>query len=188
MTADAILTGLHLIFATIWVGPQLLVAAAVVPALRTIDDDRTRIATLRRFTRRFNLVAWPAMAGLIITGLILESDRREEVQAIAAPFGGEIFDVRWGYIFSAKMALVVVAVVAVALHSFVTGPRILALLEAAAERSEADAERSEADAEGPAQRLRRWSLILAVLGLLASLLVVIAAGFLQEDGFALRGI
>lgn len=181
MTADAILTGLHLIFATIWVGPQLLVAAAVVPALRTIDDDRTRIATLRRFTRRFNLVAWPAMAGLIITGLILESDRREEVQAIAAPFGGEIFDVRWGYIFSAKMALVVVAVVAVALHSFVTGPRILALLEAAAERS-------EADAEGPAQRLRRWSLILAVLGLLASLLVVIAAGFLQEDGFALRGI
>ena len=178
MTADAILTGLHVLFATVWVGPQLLVAVAVVPALRAIDDDRARVATLRRFTRRFNLVAWPAMAGLIITGLILESDRREEVEAIA---GGEIFDVRWGYIFSAKIAIVIVAVIAVALHSFVTGPRVLALLEAAAERS-------EAGAEGRAQRLRRWSVLLAVVGLLASLLVVIAAGFLQEEGFALRRI
>ncbi|MCY3886205.1 MAG: CopD family protein [Chloroflexi bacterium] len=181
MTGDAILTGLHVLFATIWVGPQLLAAAAVVPALRAIDDDRTRLATLRRFTRRFNLVAWPAMAGLVITGLIMEAERRAAVEAIAAPFGGDIFDVRWGYIFSAKMAIVLVAILAVALHSFVTGPRILALLEAAAERS-------EAGAQARAQRLRRWSVLLAVIGLLASLLTVIAAGFLQEDALALRQI
>ena len=178
MTVDAILIGLHILFATVWVGPQLLVAAAVVPALRGIDDDRIRIATLRRFTRRFNFVAWPSIAGLVITGAILESDRRGDIETFT---GGDVFDVRWGYIFSAKIAIVIVAVAAVALHSFVTGPRVLALLEAAAERS-------EAGAEGRAQRLRRWSVLLSVVGLLASLLVVIAAGFLQEDGFALRQI
>ena len=79
------------------------------------------------------------------------------------------------------MAIVLVAILAVALHSFVTGPRILALLEAAAERS-------EAGAQARAQRLRRWSVLLAVIGLLASLLTVIAAGFLQEDALALRQI
>ena len=180
MTGDAILTGFHILFATIWVGPQVLVAAAVIPALHGISDDRTRIDVLDRFTRRFNLVAWPAMLGLLITGGILVADRIDEVRDIARAVGGDnIYDVRWGYIFGAKMALVALAVLMVALHSFLIGPTLVRLQRAAAERS-------EADGSDRARALRRWSVLLAVGGLIASIFIIIAAGFL-EGAFALRG-
>ena len=181
MTGDAILTGLHILFATIWVGPQLLVAVAVVPALRGIDDERARLEAIQRFARRFNLVAWPAMLGLVITGGIKLADRLDEVRDAARALGGDtIYDVRWGYIFDVKIGMVIVAVALVALHSFVIGPRLVALQRRTLERA-------EAGAPAEVQALRKWSMALAGGGLLLSILVVIAAGFLAED-FALQGI
>lgn len=176
MTGDAILSGLHILFATIWVGPQLLVAVAVVPALRSVADERVRLEAIQRFGRRFNLVAWPAMLGLVITGGIKLADRIDEVKAFG---GGSIYNVRWGYLFDVKIGMVIAAVALVALHSFVIGPRLVALQRRTLERG-------EAGAPAEVKALRRWSMALAVGGLLLSILVVLAAGFLGED-FALRG-
>ncbi|HEY8480820.1 MAG TPA: hypothetical protein VIL71_13425 [Spirillospora sp.] len=60
-TADVRLF-LHVLAATIWVGGQL-VLAALVPALRGFEGV-TKVAA-----RRFNMVAWPAYAVLVLTGV-----------------------------------------------------------------------------------------------------------------------
>jgi len=54
---------LHVLAATVWVGGQLTLAA-LVPALRGLGAEIPRAAA-----RRFNQVAWPAFAVLIVTGV-----------------------------------------------------------------------------------------------------------------------
>jgi putative copper export protein len=53
---------LHVLAATIWVGGQITLGA-LVPALRGYEGV-TKIAA-----RRFNMVAWPAFAVLVLTGI-----------------------------------------------------------------------------------------------------------------------
>src|SRR5512145_2497758 len=54
---------LHVLAATVWVGGQLTLAG-LVPGLRAIAPDAPRTVA-----RRFNRIAWPAFAVLILTGL-----------------------------------------------------------------------------------------------------------------------
>jgi putative copper export protein len=63
VTWDTIRLFLHVLAATVWVGGQLTLAA-LVPVLRKSGADIPRTAA-----RRFNQVAWPAFAVLIITGI-----------------------------------------------------------------------------------------------------------------------
>ena len=60
---DTIRLFLHVLAATIWVGGQITLAA-LVPVLRRLGAEIPRTAA-----RRFNLVAWPAFAVLVITGV-----------------------------------------------------------------------------------------------------------------------
>jgi putative copper export protein len=54
---------LHVTAATIWVGGQLTLAG-LVPGLRALGDDAPR-----RVAARFNRIAWPAFAVLVVTGI-----------------------------------------------------------------------------------------------------------------------
>jgi putative copper export protein len=60
---DTIRLFLHVLAATIWVGGQLTLAA-LVPALRRMGTNVTAGAA-----RRFNQVAWPTFAVLVLTGI-----------------------------------------------------------------------------------------------------------------------
>jgi putative copper export protein len=60
---DTVRLFLHVLAATIWVGGQLTLAAQV-PVLRRMGANVTAGAA-----RRFNQVAWPAFAALVITGI-----------------------------------------------------------------------------------------------------------------------
>ena len=60
---DTIRLFLHVLAATIWVGGQLTLAA-LVPVLRRLGAEVPRAAA-----RAFNLVAWPAFAVLLLTGV-----------------------------------------------------------------------------------------------------------------------
>jgi putative copper export protein len=60
---EALRLSLHVLAATIWVGGQL-VLAALVPVLRGAGGEVVRSAA-----RRFNAVAWPAFAVLVLTGV-----------------------------------------------------------------------------------------------------------------------
>jgi putative copper export protein len=59
---DTIRLFLHVLAATVWVGGQITLAA-LVPVLRRLGADIPRAAA-----RRFNQVAWPSFAVLVITG------------------------------------------------------------------------------------------------------------------------
>jgi hypothetical protein len=60
---DTIRLFLHVLAATVWVGGQI-VLAALVPVLRRLGAGIPRAAA-----RRFNQVAWPAFAVLVVTGV-----------------------------------------------------------------------------------------------------------------------
>jgi putative copper export protein len=61
--ADTIRLYLHVLAAAVWVGGQLTLAG-LVPGLRAISPDAPRAVA-----RRFNRIAWPAYAVLLITGI-----------------------------------------------------------------------------------------------------------------------
>jgi putative copper export protein len=60
---DTVRLFLHVLAATVWVGGQITLVA-LVPALRRLGAGIPRAAA-----RRFNQVAWPAFAILVITGI-----------------------------------------------------------------------------------------------------------------------
>jgi putative copper export protein len=96
---DTIRLFLHVLGATVWVGGQLTLAA-LVPALRGLGAGVTRTAA-----RRFNQVAWPAFAVLLITGVWNVVAVRDEVTG----------DYRTTLII--KLAVVAASGVAAALHA-----------------------------------------------------------------------
>jgi putative copper export protein len=53
----------HVLAASVWVGGQITLAG-LVPGLRRLGPDAPRAVA-----RRFNLVAWPAFAVLVLTGI-----------------------------------------------------------------------------------------------------------------------
>ena len=65
---------LHVLAATVWVGGQIVLAAAV-PALRRAGADAPRAAA-----RAYSRVAWPAFAVLVATGIwnVAASDDRTD--------------------------------------------------------------------------------------------------------------
>lgn len=60
---DTVRLFLHVLAATVWVGGQITLAA-LVPVLRRLGAGIPRAAA-----RRFNQVAWPAFAVLVVTGI-----------------------------------------------------------------------------------------------------------------------
>jgi putative copper export protein len=67
VTAATIRLFLHVLGATVWVGGQITLAG-LVPGLRTLGPEAGPEAT-RAAARRFNLIAWPAFALLVVTGV-----------------------------------------------------------------------------------------------------------------------
>jgi len=63
VTADTIRLFLHVLAATVWVGGQITLAG-LVPGLRELGEDAPRTVA-----RRFNRIAWPAFAILVLTGI-----------------------------------------------------------------------------------------------------------------------
>jgi putative copper export protein len=60
---DTIRLFIHVLAATVWVGGQLTLAG-LVPGLRALSPDAPRAVA-----RRFNRIAWPAFAVLVVTGI-----------------------------------------------------------------------------------------------------------------------
>jgi putative copper export protein len=67
VTAETVRLFLHVLGATVWVGGQITLAG-LVPGLRTLGPVAGPEAT-RAAARRFNVVAWPAFALLVVTGV-----------------------------------------------------------------------------------------------------------------------
>lgn len=157
---------LHIVAVTVWVGPQFFMFLVTVPALRAIDDPQVRLRVMRIIIYRFGWLAWGAMAVIVLTGISDLFDAMEDFPYVFDP------DFRYVWIFGTKMALVGLTVLLTALHTFIVGPRQLRLHE------EMGSDSSEL------ARLRRTSVALSSLALLASLAVVFAGALLGNHEFS----
>jgi putative copper export protein len=103
---------IHVTAATIWVGGQLTLAG-LVPGLRAISPDAPRAVA-----RRFNRIAWPAFAVLVVTGIwnVIEIDPS--------------FATAYGRTLLVKIAVVAVSGIAAFIHSNARSKSLLALFGA----------------------------------------------------------
>jgi putative copper export protein len=109
---DTIRLFLHVLAATIWVGGQITLAA-LVPVLRRLGTEIPRAAA-----RRFNQVAWPAFAVLVITGIW-------NIAAVHAQIHGS-----YETTLVVKLIAVVISGIAAALHARAQNPRWIAVFGA----------------------------------------------------------
>ncbi len=163
-----------MVAAAVWVGPQFFMFVATVPALRAIEDPQVRLRVLRIIANRFGWLAWGALVVLVLSGISNLFDRIDD--------GFDVFDrgQRYYWIFNAKMGLLLLAVIATALHSFVIGPRQIRLQEEAIAAGRRDPEGAAA--------LRRLSIVLSSVVLLASLGILFAAALLSNEPFSFHPV
>ena len=161
---EAVNPWIHIMAATIWVGPQVFLFVAAVPALRTVEDTQVRARAMRVLTTRFGYLAWGALAVLVITGIanLYEHDLDVDV----------LFERNFGIIFQVKMTLLIATVALTAVHSFVIGPRLLNMQESVADEAEL----------APTRRL---SIIISSVNLLIAL-GILFCGALLGTTFALE--
>lgn len=165
---DTIPFWLHIVAATVWVGPQFFVFIALVPALGTIEDERARLRFLRVMTTRFGWLSWAALVILVLSGISNLFDKTGESNVIFDA------DFRYLWVFATKMALVGISVALTAVHSFRIGPRLLRLQE------EAVTTANPVEVAG----LRSTSVAISGVNLVASLAVLFAAALLANHEFS----
>ena len=151
---------IHILAATIWVGPQVFLFVAAVPAVRTIEDLQVRTRVMRVITTRFNYLAWGALTVLVITGIANLYEHDLEVD--------QLFDLNFGVVFQVKMTLLIATVALTGLHSFVLGPRVLRMQESAVDAAEI-------------APVRRWSIIVSAVNMLIALGIVFCGALLSSS-------
>ena len=169
---DAISTWLHVLAITLWIGPQVFLFVAAVPAIRTIEDAGVKARVMRVLTARFAWLGWTAMAVIIITGITNLFVAAGDLPGQSA---GDLLssDFRFTRIFWEKMFLVAVALVLTAVHTFSIGPRQLRLME--------DASADEAEL----RRVRRLSMATSGIALLASVVALYLGAVLSNHSYSL---
>jgi copper resistance protein D len=157
---DLAIRSLHLIAAAVWAGGMVFLGLAVGAARGTLADGE-RIAFFRRLGRRFLVVGGLALAVLIATGADMAADR-------LASFG-DLFDTGYGKHLAEKLALVIAVIALTAFHSFVQGPALSRLREAALDRPD------NAELAGIIRRKAARAGIVSALNLLATLAILVLA-------------
>jgi uncharacterized membrane protein len=166
--SEAVTPWLHILAVAVWVGPQFFLFIAALPAIRTIEDRQTRARVMRVIVTRFGWLAWAAMLVIVLSGI----SNLFQVGADTPLNWASANDFRYGRIFAEKMVFVGMAVVLTAVHTFVVGPRQLAL-----------AEQMDAD-PGETARLRRISIIISSIALLASVLAIFMGALLANHEYS----
>jgi len=110
ITADTVRLFVHVLAATVWVGGQLTLAG-LLSTLRTIDADAPRVAA-----RRFNLIAWPAYAVLVATGIW---------NLFEVSFGDR--STEWQVTLFVKLVIVALSGIAAVAHTRTTNRAVLAV-------------------------------------------------------------
>ncbi|HYM16285.1 MAG TPA: hypothetical protein VEZ14_12065 [Dehalococcoidia bacterium] len=159
---NAIVLWIHIVAAVLFVGPQVFLVVAAAPALRTIEDVRQRQAASRVMTRRFGMLGGGALLVLVITGLINYQHVNDlgYVDRNAFP--------RYFFALQVKLALVALVVVLTVLHGAVFGRRLQRLQE-------------EGASEAELAETRRWSMMLSLATLGASMAILFCAALLGSS-------
>lgn len=161
---------LHLLAVTVWIGPQIFMFAAALPAIREIGDRELRAKVMRVVVVRFAYLAWGAMVVIVLTGI---SNIFQATNDFPYIFD---YDYRYSQVFSTKMTVLGATVFLTAAHTFIVGPQQLRLAE--------DPNPDEAEV----LRLRRWSIILSSTALLGSVTVLFLGALLTNHEWSFRPV
>lgn len=145
---------LHVLFAALLVGPQVLLALAVVPSTWLIEDEALRRSVTRVVTQRYARIASVAIVGLLVTGLY------QYVSMVPSAIRADLAHYRFGYLFMTKMVMFVLVLALIAVHAGGVARRITRISEAV-ERGEATPDELEA--------ARRTSFMLSMVMMLLSI-------------------
>jgi copper resistance protein D len=107
--ADGLVTWVHLLGASIWVGGSIFLGIVLVPVLKSHTKTlEEMVALMVKIGRRFNKITIPAFAALIASGIYNSR----------AFFGepGAVFDTTYGIILFIKVILVIGTIVAYIVH------------------------------------------------------------------------
>jgi uncharacterized membrane protein len=150
---------IHIVAATLFVGPQAFLFMAAVPAMRTIEDVEARVKATSVVTTRFGWIGGGALVVLIITGI---------GNYMHASDTGLLDLDRYFFILQLKLALVAVVVVLTGLHGGLLGRRLLRL-------------QREGAGEAELAATRRWSIILSITVFVISIGILLCAALLGSD-------
>ena len=173
-TLHAIAIWTHILGIALFVGPQFFLAFAWVPASRGIADLQTRVSLMRKLTRSFGFIGGAGLLLILIAGMYLISTWRTYYGIGDVGFN----DIRYGFLFSIKMALLLIMLIVVGLHTFVVGPRLLRLYEIELEGTPVD--------EAPMRRARMNSMLLSITGLLLALAIMVFGALMNTAQFSLQ--
>jgi uncharacterized membrane protein len=66
---ESIVKLFHLLAAVVWIGGAVFIKAILEPAMKQINpEEASRLKAI--ITKRFNLVSWPSLAVLLVTGYL----------------------------------------------------------------------------------------------------------------------
>ncbi|MCY3975939.1 MAG: CopD family protein [Thaumarchaeota archaeon] len=104
----AIITWIHLIAASIWLGGSIFIGVVMAPILKEIFDSQKRLQIMIKIGKRFNKIAMPAFVILIITGIY------KAHPFLTAP--DIMFTTNYGYLLLIKIILVVLLALSFIIH------------------------------------------------------------------------
>ena len=159
--ADGLVTWVHLICASIWVGGSIFIGVVLVPVLKSYTKSvEELVALMVRVGRRFNKITVPAFAILIASGIYNSRAFIEEPGALlASPFG---------QLLLIKIILVVATVITYVVHV-----RLL----------DADMERKIMSGQGGnvyVQSVRKKIIILGEVIVILSVAILLLAALLDS--------
>jgi len=106
---DILLTWVHLITASIWVGGSIFLGIVLAPMLKSITGTlEERIVLMIKIGRRFNTIAMPSLVILIITGIYNSRVFLQEPSLL--------FETNYGIILLFKIILVIATVITYIIH------------------------------------------------------------------------
>jgi len=157
---QALLTWVHLVSAAVWVGGSLFIGIVFSPLLKTMTDSvEERMKIMIRVGRRFNLIAAPALGILVVTGLYSSHALLGRPELLAAT--------SYGTFLAVKVALVIILIVAYALHVKIIS------------RGVEDRIMSGAMKPAEVQRLRKKIIILGEFTVVISVAILFFAALLD---------
>lgn len=168
---------LHILGVALFVGPQFFIAYAWAPTSRGIEDMATRIQAMRTITRRFGYVGGAGLLLIVIAGSYLIADWRN---FYAVPDDADFMSLRFGLVFTIKMVLLTVMLIALSIHIFFLGPRQMDRLEAQL--------RGENVSEAALRKARMQSMLFSVVGLVLALAIMVLGAMLNDVSWSLQEV
>jgi uncharacterized membrane protein len=104
---------LHVSAAVLFIGPQVILFFAVIPATWLIKDQRLRRDVTMVITQRFGKLSGFALGILLVTGLY------QFYGVVPTAVSDDMMSYRFGMLFMSKMLLFTIVVALVALHVIV---------------------------------------------------------------------